>query len=184
MLLCAVGLCVFCIAEGATGLVGSRKDDERGSMTLHSPSHIGNVQALRVPLYAPANRSWSANLQHHLLGHGFHRTLELDLSLATEYKSCGANNHLCCEVMVVQSLGRSIFADLDELQDLHRFGAAMPFSEVLHIDTEEPAQGMYCIRPPKTPNNILAQHPCPTMWGSFPSFILLLPPAKARCSST
>jgi hypothetical protein len=53
---------------------------------------------------------------HNLVGNGFHRELNLQISTNAENERCSGGRAPCCEIIAVQPLDCAIYADLDELQ--------------------------------------------------------------------
>jgi hypothetical protein len=147
-------LCLWCLA------LGSEQSAETGGVTdpLYVLRSRIRPQSLQIPMQTSGPSGWSGYTVHNLVGNGFHRELNLQISMNAENERCSGGRAPCCEIIAVQPLDCAIYADLDELQvskrvhcdlgahfvpkDLNRFGGAEPWSDNLHIDTEKPAHGM------------------------------------------
>ncbi|KDO34526.1 hypothetical protein SPRG_00589 [Saprolegnia parasitica CBS 223.65] len=83
---------------------------------------------------APRSRSFVSGVKTSIVGHGFHQTLAVDLTVDATLKDSET-----CSLLLVQPLPQTAYADMDELRRLERFGAFELLAFSKHIEIERPA---------------------------------------------
>ncbi|EQC41724.1 hypothetical protein, variant [Saprolegnia diclina VS20] len=83
---------------------------------------------------APRTVSRVSGVEASIVGHGFHQTMAIDMTVAVAPKADET-----CAVLVVQPLPQTAYADMDELRRLERFGVFELVAFSKHIEIERPA---------------------------------------------